>query len=997
MRLAGVVGILFAVCSSTATADGMFPMPCDQPRNDDLVTPTDRDTLTFPVSAGERFFITILEVSGTPGFEPHWRVLDASGTEVVGANGHRGDTGPLAAGAHRIEVFDWGLDATGSYRLHLQRLTAAHACDDVALGCDVPADAAIASPVDNDLFSFAVTATERLFVSVPEVSGEGFDAHWRVLDASGAEVRGWTSAYRDDIGPLAPAGSPYRIQVLDGSGVRTGAYRVRVQRVTAASACDALPLACDTPRAAAIADPTDSDVYTFACSEGERVWIGALTESGAGFTAGWRLLDASGTPVTGWTYGVWQDHGPLPAAGSPYAIQVIDWSGTATGTYVVHLQRLTLASACDAVPLACDVAVTATIASPVDTDLWSFPAVAGEMLDVTVGEVSGAGFNAQWRLLDASGIPVGGWAAHIRDDRGPIPATGTYALQVADYTATATGTYRVRVQRLTAPVACEDVPLSCDVPVTGTIDSPLDSDLLSFDVSDGERLYVSLIETEGTPEFNVGWRVLDASGAAVTGRIADARADVGPLAASGNPYRLDVWDWSEDGTGTYQAGLHRLPAATACDVVPFGCDTTLAGAIDSRIDVDGFAFPAAEGEHVYVGLRADAAGPDFDPIWRIVDASGVDVSGWVGAGRYGFGPLHLAGSPYSFQVRDSGENGTGTYHANLQRVTPGYACDAVPLGCDTTFVAALETRMDTDLYRFDVAEGERLWIAVSEVSGSPAFDPHWRVLRADGTEFAGWTGGVWDDRGPFTAADSPCLVQVLDSNEDATGTYRIHLQRLTATAACEGMPLPRETSRTDSITTPIDSDLFTLVLPPEYPAGAGAGYTFPISVTALTAAPGALDPQWRLIDGSGQTAGGCGWAGWDRTCEVSAQDGPFRVQVLSGSASRTGIYEVSSGFYGATGVVTMPAPIPTEFAFATLGPNPFGRSTTLELAVPRPGPVRVRVFDVRGREVARIVDGEIPAGLHRVPWDAAGLAGGVYFCRMEAAGFAQSRKLLLVR
>jgi hypothetical protein len=78
-------------------------------------------------------------------------------------------------------------------------------------------------------------------------------------------------------------------------------------------------------------------------------------------------------------------------------------------------------------------------------------------------------------------------------------------------------------------------------------------------------------------------------------------------------------------------------------------------------------------------------------------------------------------------------------------------------------------------------------------------------------------------------------------------------------------------------------------------------------------------------------------------------------------------------------------------------PNPFNPRTTIAFVLPRDTHVRLRIFDAAGAEVARLIDASMQAGAHRVEFDAAGLASGVYFYRLEVAGFRQARKLVLLK
>jgi glucuronoarabinoxylan endo-1,4-beta-xylanase len=78
-------------------------------------------------------------------------------------------------------------------------------------------------------------------------------------------------------------------------------------------------------------------------------------------------------------------------------------------------------------------------------------------------------------------------------------------------------------------------------------------------------------------------------------------------------------------------------------------------------------------------------------------------------------------------------------------------------------------------------------------------------------------------------------------------------------------------------------------------------------------------------------------------------------------------------------------------------PNPFNPVTTLEFSLPVRSRVVVRIFDTAGRTAAVPVDEELDAGEHRRRWDAAGLPGGVYLCRLQACGRVETRKLVLSR
>ncbi len=78
-------------------------------------------------------------------------------------------------------------------------------------------------------------------------------------------------------------------------------------------------------------------------------------------------------------------------------------------------------------------------------------------------------------------------------------------------------------------------------------------------------------------------------------------------------------------------------------------------------------------------------------------------------------------------------------------------------------------------------------------------------------------------------------------------------------------------------------------------------------------------------------------------------------------------------------------------------PNPFNPTTTISFALPERAFVSLKIYDALGREAAVLVDEELPAGRYSRRWDGRGLTSGIYFCRLQAGAFVQTRKLLLLR
>ena len=88
---------------------------------------------------------------------------------------------------------------------------------------------------------------------------------------------------------------------------------------------------------------------------------------------------------------------------------------------------------------------------------------------------------------------------------------------------------------------------------------------------------------------------------------------------------------------------------------------------------------------------------------------------------------------------------------------------------------------------------------------------------------------------------------------------------------------------------------------------------------------------------------------------------------------------------------------PSVISLSQNYPNPFNPSTTITYKLPQSSVVRLSVFDMLGREVSTLVDERREAGVHEVRFDASGLSSGVYFYRLKAASYVETKTLLLVR
>jgi hypothetical protein len=100
---------------------------------------------------------------------------------------------------------------------------------------------------------------------------------------------------------------------------------------------------------------------------------------------------------------------------------------------------------------------------------------------------------------------------------------------------------------------------------------------------------------------------------------------------------------------------------------------------------------------------------------------------------------------------------------------------------------------------------------------------------------------------------------------------------------------------------------------------------------------------------------------------------------------------------GSTEVEKITTVQPKVFSLQQNYPNPFNPSTSISFSLPFKSFVSLKVFDVIGRQVATLVFKELPTGNHTEQWNAQGMPSGVYFYRLQAGAFTQTKKLVLLR
>ncbi|MEM8599095.1 MAG: T9SS type A sorting domain-containing protein, partial [Bacteroidota bacterium] len=209
------------------------------------------------------------------------------------------------------------------------------------------------------------------------------------------------------------------------------------------------------------------------------------------------------------------------------------------------------------------------------------------------------------------------------------------------------------------------------------------------------------------------------------------------------------------------------------------------------------------------------------------------------------------------------------------------------------------------------------------------------------------------------------------------------------------------------LNAPIDTPLWSNTLDSQAPASAVEALaaeqtraTFPVSwagtddaagvqsYTVFVAVDGGPYAVWIETDAAG--ASYTGEVGRTYAFYTVAQDaaGNREAEPMEADAVTTVVSDVA-----AEGDPTLP----TTFALGGNYPNPFNPTTTIRYDLPSTEHVTLEVYDVAGRRVAVLLNGEQAPGFHEVRWDAGTFASGVYLYRLQAGSFTATKRMVLMR
>jgi photosystem II stability/assembly factor-like uncharacterized protein len=147
------------------------------------------------------------------------------------------------------------------------------------------------------------------------------------------------------------------------------------------------------------------------------------------------------------------------------------------------------------------------------------------------------------------------------------------------------------------------------------------------------------------------------------------------------------------------------------------------------------------------------------------------------------------------------------------------------------------------------------------------------------------------------------------------------------------------------------------------------------------------DAPWgdlAFVKGNGTTTETQNYSFMDENIKAGKYKYRLKQIDYDGSFEYSKIVEVEVGF-------------PTEFSLEQNYPNPFNPKTKIKYQISKLSFVKIQIYDVLGNEIATLVNEEKPAGSYEAEFNPANLPSGIYFYRIQAGSYSETRKMVLLR
>lgn len=419
-----------------------------------------------------------------------------------------------------------------------------------------------------------------------------------------------------------------------------------------------------------------------------------------------------------------------------------------------------------------------------EEDTYTFTGSVNDQLKFRMLRTSGT-FMLDIRTYDASNTLINTCSRYsysvLVSFNCSLTSSGTYTVRIRDFNNTATGAYQVYVQRLNAVGSASAIAFG--QVMTGTIDTPIESDTYSFSAGMNDKLSLRLVRTSGT--FLPQIRVHDSAGNLVSACSKYSYSELVSITCSvtaNGVYSVLVDDLNSAATGAYTLHFQRFNQPGNAMPNTFG--QPIAGGLSQSAEMDVYKLDLATNDLLLIRLLRTSG--SYTPRFRLFDQDGV-----LTCSVYSYSALAdddgcaiTKAGVYALIVDDLGELGTGDYTLHTQRINnPG---NALPIVFGQSVNDSIASVAAVDTYTFQATQNDKVRIKMTRTSG--AFLPRIRIFTSGGLALcSNYSYGATADTKDCPIPATGTFIALIDDLQTAgVGAYSLTLMCSSGPCASAG-------------------------------------------------------------------------------------------------------------------------------------------------------------------------------------------------------------------
>src|SRR5271157_5313779 len=603
-----------------------------------------------------------------------------------------------ASGTYTLKLTNTSGSSSGSYDFNMLDLPAAA----TSLSFDTPVSGTLNPGATTLVYSFTGTPGQKLFLD--NLTTVGNAVNLRLLDPYNNQVFNIGSSSDSGLFDVTNGGTYYLL--VDGEASSPVGYGFRL--IDPAT----VPLSFGTTTSGTVTTATQSDVYSFTGTAGERVYFEELSDSNGGGGASWYLYGPNNQGIT--SSGIGGDLAARLSINGTYTLAVYNNTSYATATY--SFEAIQNVDPTTSINLG--QTVSGMINNPGDEATYTFtitPAqiAAGQRIFVNGLDPYIGSLNAI--LTDPNGNTI--YNSNAAYNEGPYSLTypGTYTLTVySNSTSRATGNYKFAVDDVTAPASSIALTSGAGTTVSGTLASGAAVNFYQLSGTAGERLYFESLSD--SPSYSAEVNLVNLSNGSITSYYEDY--DYTWTLPSTGTYLLYV-----SGTNVNNASVsYKFEVFENVDpTTSINLGQTVSGTIANPGDEATYTFTISPAQ-IAAGQRIFVNG--LDPSIGSLNAILTDSNGntiFNNNAAYNEGPYSLTypGTYTLTAYSNSTSRATGNYKFAVDDVTAPASSIALTSGAGTTVSGTLASGAAVNFYQLSGTAGERLYF--ESLSDSPSY------------------------------------------------------------------------------------------------------------------------------------------------------------------------------------------------------------------------------------------------------------------------------------